>query len=92
MRSWSPIDFAGQEVAAGRGPEPDANMLACLSRDNLKDMHSMTASGGHGEKLGSRNWTELIPSLVQDGDDDYALFLRLRKLAGDEHKDAVGCC
>ena len=83
------IDFAGQELRQGAGQSLDANMLACFVGDNLKDMHSMTASGAMEKKWGRKKLDELISEFGQDGGDDYALFLRLRKLAGDEHKDAV---
>ena len=77
------IDFMGQELRQGaEGIDLDANMLACFVGDNLKDMHSHDRVRGHGEKVGSQKLDELISEFGRDGGDDYALFLRLWKLAG----------
>lgn len=83
------IDFSGQELRQGAGQSMDSNMLACFVGDKLKDMHSMTASGAMEKKWGRKKLDELISEFGRDGDDEYDLFLRLRKLVGDEHKDAV---
>ena len=42
-------------------------MLACFVGDNLKDMHSMTASGAMEKKWGRKKLDELISEFGQDG-------------------------
>lgn len=74
------VDFAGQELRQGAGQSMDANMLACFVGDNLKDMHSMTAAGAMAKKWGKTQLAALMEQFGQEGDDDYALFLRLRKM------------
>lgn len=77
------IDFAGQELRQGAAQSGDPNMLACFVGDNLKDMHSLTAAGAMQTKWGKAKVAELIERFGQEGDDDYALFLRLRKCPDD---------
>lgn len=74
------VDFSGQELRQGAGQSGDANMMACYVGDNLKDMHSMTAAGAMEKKWGKTKLAELIERFGQPGDDEYALFLRLRKM------------
>ena len=78
------IDFSGQELRQGAGQSGDANMLACYVGDNLKDMHSMTAAGAMEKKWGLTVLAELIGRFGKDGDEEYDLFLRLRKCKEDE--------
>lgn len=73
------IDFNGQELRQGAGQSMDANMLACYIGDHKKDMHSMTAAGAMDKKWGQTKLAELISQFGKEGDDDYSLFMRLRK-------------
>lgn len=78
------IDFSGQELRQGAAQSGDANMLACYVGDHLKDMHSMTAAGAMAKKWGKTVLADLMARFGQDGDDEYTLFLRLRKCKEDE--------
>lgn len=78
------IDFSGQELRQGAGQSMDPNMLACFVGDNLKDMHSMTAAGAMEKKWGKTVLAEMVERFGQEGDEEYDLFLRLRKCKEDE--------
>lgn len=73
-------DFSGQELRLSAAQSGDKNLIACYVGDNLKDMHSMTASGAMEKKWGKSKLQSLIENFGETGDDDYTLFLRLRKL------------
>lgn len=53
------IDFNGQELRLMAGQSLDVNMMACYVGDNLKDPHSITASGAMRTKWGEARVTEL---------------------------------
>lgn len=83
------IDFVGQELRLAAERSQDRNMLACYVGDNLKDPHSITASGAMKLKWGAAVVRELFTKhgeeLQDDGDGVYELFVRLRGLGkGDE--------
>lgn len=73
------IDFNGQELRQGAAQSGDPNMLACYIGDHKKDMHSMTAAGAMKAKWGEAKLAELRAQYGKEGDDDYTLFMRLRK-------------
>lgn len=73
------IDFNGQELRQGAAQSGDANMLACYIGDHKKDMHSLTAAGAMKAKWGAAKLAELRAQYGKEGDDDYTLFMRLRK-------------
>lgn len=72
------VDFSGQELRLAAERSQDANMLACYVGDNLKDLHSVTASGAMKLKWGAAAVKELFGEY--GGEDEYALFLELRGL------------
>lgn len=77
------LDFSGQELRHGAAQSRDPNMLACFIGDHKKDIHSLTASGAMAKKWGTAVLTEMSDRFRKDGDDDYDLFLRLRKCKED---------
>jgi hypothetical protein len=78
------IDFVGQELRLAAERSQDRNMLACYVGDNLKDPHSITASGALKMKWGAAAVRELFekhaPESSQDEQGIYDLFVRLRGL------------
>lgn len=75
-------DFAGQELRLMAGQSLDKNMMDCYVGDNLKDIHSITASGAMRKKWGAevveQLFSEYGPNLAGD-DVEYDLFMILRK-------------
>jgi 5'-3' exonuclease len=95
------VDEAGQELRLAAERSQDPNLLACYVGDNLKDVHSMTASTAMTLKWGAAKVKELFAQhgseLAQDEDGEYELFIRLRarpksdpmkKIADDVRKDS----
>ena len=70
------VDFSGQELRLAAERSQDKNMLACYVGDNLKDPHSITASGAMKLKWGAATVKELFAK--HGGEDEYDLFLKLR--------------
>lgn len=73
-------DFSGQELRLSAAQSLDENLVACYVGDNLKDMHSMTAAGAMEKKWGLTKLNELRAQFGKNGDTDYDLFMRLRKV------------
>jgi len=72
------VDFSGQELRLAAERSQDANMLACYVGDNLKDPHSITASGAMKLKWGAATVKELFAK--HGGEGEYDLFIKLRNL------------
>lgn len=96
------IDFSGQELRLAADISGDANMLSCYVGDNLKDIHSITASGAMKLK-----WSEgvvqhyldtLGQGITNDEEGLYRLFMlllkgnetpeKIKKMASDLRKDS----
>lgn len=82
------IDFTGQELRLAAERSQDKNMLACYIGDKLKDIHSITAAGAMRLKWGARvvmdAFAQYGPTLPQDQDGHYDLFITLRHLPKEE--------
>lgn len=82
------IDFAGQELRLAADISGDPNMLSCYVGDNLRDIHSITASVAMRLKWGDgvvdmyldTYGSDLKGMFTEEQQDEleYALFLRLR--------------
>lgn len=82
-------DYSGQELRLAAERSQDKNMLACYVGDNLKDIHSITAAGAMKLKWGSEVVSGLFEKYGDSANDDYALFLKVRKSADvGDHKMA----
>lgn len=85
------IDFVGQELRLAADTSQDKNMLACYVGDDLKDPHSLTASGALKSAWGSAKVAALFEThgadLTRTPEGVYDLFLRLLKLP---EGDAIG--
>ena len=79
------VDFAGQELRLAADRSQDPGMLSCYVGDNLKDPHSITASGAMKLKWGAQAVKELFGKYGSPGDDEYDLFLKLRSLGKSDH-------
>lgn len=75
-------DFGSQELRLAAHESQDKNLLACYVGDNLRDLHSTTASGAMKMKWGAAAVKELFDEHGKDLDQSnvYDLFVRLRKL------------
>lgn len=89
------LDFSGQELRLAADRSQDKNMLACYIGENLKDPHSITASGAMVKKWGREKVNELIEMVgmgdaIGSEDFEYKLFVKLHKGVTDEaiHKMA----
>ena len=81
------IDFRGQELRLMAGQSLDTNMMACYVGDNLKDPHSITASGAMKKKWGAEVVAELFEEYgpkEKTDDPQYDLFVKLSKCGVDE--------
>lgn len=82
------LDFSGQELRLAAHMSQDKNMLSCYIGDNLKDPHSITASGAMAVKWGKEKVAELIKLVgmedFQGPDLEYTLFVKLHKGVTDE--------
>ena len=78
------VDFSGQELRLQAGLSKDAEMLGCYVGDNLRDIHSITASGAMKVVWDKETYDKAMASL---GDvlpaTDYDTFLALLK-SGDK--------
>ena len=74
------IDFAGQELRLAAEASQDKNMLACYVGNNLKDIHSITASSSMKLKWGAEVVKGLFEEYGEASNDEYGLFLKLRNL------------
>ena len=72
-------DFSGQELRLSAAQSLDQNLVDCFVGNNLKDMHSMTASGAMAQKWGQSKLQALIENFGETGDTPYDLFVRLHK-------------
>lgn len=59
------IDFSGQELRLAAWRSQDPNMLSCYVGDNLRDLHSITASKAMRLKWGNAKVDELIAEYGQ---------------------------
>ncbi len=94
------IDYIGQELRLAADCSQDKNMLACYVGDNLKDIHSITASGAMRLKWGrtlvddyfNTYWSDAAPGSDPLKSDQvaYDLFLRLHKRYKADINDPVG--
>lgn len=73
------VDFAGQELRLQAGLSGDREMLSCYVGDNLRDMHSITASGAMRVVWSKAQLTGASSTLSVVPDNDYELFLALLK-------------
>lgn len=83
-------DFSGQELRIAAERSQDKNLLSCYVGDQLRDVHSITASGAMTMKWGKTKVAELVEKFGKDlpmDDPDYWLFDRLRALG---KKDPAG--
>lgn len=78
------IDWTGQELRLAAERSQDRNMLACYIGEKLKDLHSITAAGAMKLKWGvvvvRDAFAQWGADLADDGEGQYDLFVRLRKL------------
>ena len=72
------IDFSGQELRLAAWKSQDKNMLSCYIGENLRDIHSITASGAMKLKWGAEVVQELYGRFGSD--DDYSVFIKARAL------------
>lgn len=75
-------DFSSQEIRLAAHESQDPNLMACYVGDNLRDLHSTTASGAMRMKWGAKVVEELFQKYLPDAprENVYELFLKLRKL------------
>lgn len=80
------IDFSGQELRLAAWRSQDPNMLSCYVGDNLRDLHSITASKAMRLKWGNAKVDELIaehgqhlPHGMLKEEFEYRFFIHIHK-------------